>query len=88
MKTGLDRVIDGYIRLGMSTEDIIDNLVNNYTTRALTEQLLNTCIENAELKEQASSPVRISQEDFNNHFRIIGKRSDGTEETRGRKWNK
>ena len=24
MKTGLDRVIDGYIRLGMSTEDIID----------------------------------------------------------------
>ena len=88
MKTGLDRIIDGYIRLGMSTDDIIDNLVNNYTTRALAGQLVNTCKENTELKERSASLVRISQEDFENHFRIIGKRSDGTEETRGRKWNK
>ena len=88
MRTGLDRIIDGYIRLNMPVGEIIDNLVNNYTTRALTEQLANTCKENAELKERSASLVRISQEDFENHFRIIGKRSDGTEETRGRKWNK
>lgn len=89
MRTGIDKLIDGFIRSNMSVEDIINNLVNNYTTRAITEQLVYTTKENAELRERIPSVVRISQEDFDRHFRIIGFKNDGTPETRGaNRWKK
>ena len=68
MRTALDKVIDGFIKAGVCTEDIIGWLNDNLTTREMSEQLAKT--------------------DFDRHFRIIGIRSDGQPETRGRKYSK
>ena len=81
---GTNKTIEGLIKLGMTEEDIIAWLSENLTTKELTEQLAKTLKENYELKEEAPGMIRISQSDFNNHFRIIGFRSDGQPETRGR----
>ena len=79
-----NKTIEGLIKLGMTEEDIIAWLSENLTTKELTEQLAKTLKENYELKEEAPGMIRISQSDFNNHFRIIGFRSNGEPERRGR----
>lgn len=89
MRTGISKTIDGMIKAGLSTEDIIAWLNDNLTTKELTEHLAKALKENYELKEDATGMIRISQSDFDHHFRIIGFKSDGTPENRGSKrWNK
>ena len=89
MRTGLDKAIDSLVKSGVSTEDIIAWCNDNLTTKELTEHLVKTLKENYELKEEMPGMIRISQTDFDRHFRIIGLRSDGTPENRGSKrWNK
>lgn len=81
----IDKTIDSLIRSGVSTEDIIAWLNDNLTTKELQEHLAKTLKENFELKEELPGMIRISQTDFDRHFRIIGIRSDGQPETRGRR---
>ena len=85
MRTGIDKSIDALIRQGVSTEDIVDYLAANLTTKEMTEELAKSLQENQRLKDDMPVVMRITQSDFDKHFRIIGVRSDGKEETRGRK---
>ena len=88
MKAGTDKAIESLVKAGVSTEDIIAWLNNNLTTKELQERFVETLKENYELKDTAGM-IRISQSDFDRHFRIIGFRTDGTPENRGAKrWNK
>ena len=87
MKTS-SKTIEGLVKLGLSDEDIISWLNDNLTTKELTEHLTRVLRENYELREEAPGMIRITQSDFNNHFRIIGFRSDGQPETRGGKYTK
>lgn len=88
MRTTVEKAIDSLIRQDVPIEDIINYLAANLTSTELTEELAATLKENRKLKESIPQVVRISQEDFNKHFRIIGTRPDGTKENRGRPWNK
>ena len=88
MRTTLERAIDSLIRQDVPIEDIISYLAANLTTTELTEELATALKENRKLKESIPAMVRITQEDFNKHFRIIGTRTDGTKENRGRPWHK
>ena len=85
MRTGIDKTIDALVRQGVSTEDIVDFLATNLTAREMTEELAKTLQENQRLRDNMPVVMRITQSDFDNHFRIIGVRTDGKEETRGRK---
>lgn len=89
MRTTTDKMIENLIKAGVCTEDIIAWLNDNLTTKELQERFVKTLRENYELKEDATGMIRISQSDFDRHFRIIGFRTDGTPENRGAKrWNK
>ena len=88
MRTTVEKAIDSLIRQDVPIEDIINYLAANLTSTELTEELAATLKENRKLKESIPQMVRITQEDFNKHFRIIGTRPDGTKENRGRPWNK
>lgn len=88
MRTTVEKAIDSLIRQDVPIEDIINYLAANLTSTELTEELAATLKENRKLKESIPQVVRITQEDFNKHFRIIGTRPDGTKENRGRPWNK
>lgn len=89
MRTATDKAIESLVKSGVSTDDIIAWLNDNLTTKELQERFVKTLKENYELKEDATGMIRISQSDFDRHFRIIGFRTDGTPENRGAKrWNK
>lgn len=88
MRTTVEKAIDSLIRQDVPIEDIINYLAANLTSTELTEELAATLKENRKLRDSIPQMVRISQEDFNRHFRIIGTRPDGTKENRGRPWNK
>lgn len=88
MRTTVEKAIDNLIRQDVPIEDIIKYLAANLTSTELTEELASALKENRKLKDSIPPMVRITQEDFNKHFRIIGTRPDGTKENRGRPWNK
>ena len=88
MKTTVEREIDNLIKQNVPIEDIVSFIAANLTTSEVTEELANTLKENQRLKDRIPPMVRITQEDFNRHFRIIGTRTDGTKEKRGRPWHK
>ena len=88
MRTTVEKAIDSLIRQDVPIEDIINYLAANLTSTELTEELAATLKENRKLRDSIPAMVRITQEDFNKHFRIIGTRPDGTKENRGRPWNK
>lgn len=88
MRTTVEKAIDSLIRQDVPIEDIINYLAANLTSTELTEELAATLKENRKLRDSIPQMVRITQEDFNKHFRIIGTRPDGTKENRGRPWNK
>ena len=88
MRTTVDKAIDNLIRQDVPIEDIIKYLAANLTSTELTEELASALKENRKLRDSIPPMVRITQEDFNRHFRIIGTRPDGTKENRGRPWNK
>lgn len=84
MRTGVDKAIDALVKQGVATQDIVDFLNTNLTTKEMSEELARTLQENQRLRDEMPVVMRISQQQFNKHFRIIGKRVDGTDETRGR----
>ena len=68
-------------------DEIVKYLIENVTSKELAEYLANALYELEKAKTQ--KVIRISQSDFDNHFRIIGFKSDGTPETRGaNRWKK
>lgn len=88
MKTAIDKAIDNLIKEDVPIEDIVSFIAAHLTTSEVTEELAITLKENRRLKDRIPPMVRITQEDFNRHFRIIGTRTDGTKEKRGRPWHK
>lgn len=68
-------------------DEIVKYLIENVTTKELSEYLAYALYELEKVKTQ--KVIRISQSDFDHHFRIIGFKSDGTKEKRGSKrWKK
>ena len=68
-------------------DEIVDYLIDNVTTKELAVYLARALYELDKARTQ--TVIRISQSDFDKHFRIIGFRRDGTPETRGaNRWKK
>lgn len=68
-------------------DEIVKYLIENVTSKELAEYLAYALYELEKAKTQ--KVIRITQSDFDKHFRIIGFRSDGTPETRGaNRWKK
>ena len=89
MRTGIDKTIDALIRKNVCTEDIVAFLAENLTAKEMTEELARALQENRRLRDNMPVVMRISQSDFDKHFRIIGTRADGTKEQRGsNRWKK
>lgn len=80
MKADL-KTIELKIREAAGKEEVIDYLTKTLTSPELAEQLVLSI---AKLQELENRPVvRISQEEFDANFRIIGLKKDGTPENRG-----
>lgn len=77
------KLLERLMRESDTRENVISGLTKEATAFELADNLYDL-YKKLEEKE-AFTPVRISQADFDKHFRIIGTRSDGTEETRGRR---
>ena len=68
-------------------DEIVKYLIENVTSKEMAEYLVNALYELEKAKTQ--KVIRISQSDFDSHFRIIGFKNDGTPETRGaNRWKK
>ena len=79
--------IEAAIKDRAGQDEIVRYLIENVTTKELAEYLAYALYELDKAKTQ--KVIRISQSDFDKHFRIIGFRSDGTPETRGsNRWKK
>lgn len=67
-------------------DEIVKYLIENVTPKELSEYLAYALYELEKAKTQ--KVIRISQAEFDKHFRIIGFKADGTKEKRGSKrWN-
>ncbi len=64
-------------------EEVVSGLTKEATAFELADNLYD--LYKKEEEREAYTVLRISQADFDKHFRIIGTRADGKEETRGRK---
>lgn len=80
MKT--DTTLDRLIKDGASERDIVLYLADNVTITELARQYYELYKELSDREE--FTPIRISKADFDKHFRIIGFKSDGTPEARGK----
>ena len=68
-------------------DEIVKYLIENVTTKELAESLVDAFYKLDKAKE--NTLIRISQSDFDKHFRIIGFKADGTKERRGaNRWKK
>lgn len=68
-------------------DEIVKYLIENVTTKELAEGLVDAFYKLDKAKDR--TVIRISQSDFDKHFRIIGFKADGTKEQRGSKrWKK
>lgn len=74
----------------MREKDTKEQVVSGLTKEATAFELADNLYDLYKKTEEQESfvPMRISQSDFNKHFRIIGTRADGTKENRGRPWHK
>lgn len=74
----------------MREKDTKEQVVSGLTKEATAFELADNLYDLYKKTEEQESfvPMRISQSDFNKHFRIIGTRADGTKESRGRPWHK
>lgn len=74
----------------MREKDTKEQVVSGLTKEATAFELADNLYDLYKKTEEQESfvPMRISQSDFNKHFRIIGTRTDGTKENRGRPWHK
>jgi hypothetical protein len=85
MKADTLKMLEQLIKRNSGEEDMVAYLTKNTTPVELAEEFVRTYRENMKMKDDRFSVLRISPEDFDRHFRIIGTRSDGEPETRGRK---
>lgn len=76
------RKLEAAIKNRAGQDDIVNYLIENITTKEMAESLANALYELD--KANNRTVIRISQSDFDSHFRIIGTRADGTPENRGR----
>ena len=84
------KILERLIKDGASERDIVLYLADNVPLTELARDYYNLYLKSAEEKQTTPiTPMRISQADFDRHFRIIGFKSDGTPETRGsNRWKK
>ena len=79
--------LEAAIKNRTGQDEIVNYLIENATTKELAEGLANALFELDKRKDRTL--IRISQSDFDKHFRIIGFKSDGTKEQRGaNRWKK
>lgn len=79
--------LEAAIKNRVGQDEIVKYLIENITTKELAEGLATALYELDKVKDR--TVIRISQSDFDKHFRIIGFKSDGTPETRGaNRWKK
>lgn len=82
MKLALKKQFIDLIESGVSDTTLQDFVIENLTSKEMTELLIDALKEN--YKKPEEKLIRISQSDFDAHFRIIGFRENGEPETRGR----
>lgn len=77
------KLLERLMKENTTKEEVVSDLTREATAFELADSLygLYKRVEG----QDTFVPMRISQSDFDKHFRIIGTRSDGTLETRGRR---
>jgi hypothetical protein len=81
------KILERLIKDGANERDIVLYLADNVPLTELARDYYNLYLKSEKLT--GFTPMRISQSDFNKHFRIIGFKADGTKEQRGaNRWNK
>lgn len=76
------KIIEKLIKDRANERDIVQYLSDNIPVTELARDYYTLYCKHM---EQGFIPMRISQSDFDKHFRIIGIKTDGSPETRGRK---
>ena len=81
------KILERLIKDGANERDIVLYLADNVPLTELARDYYNLYLKSE--KQTGFTPMRISQSDFDKHFRIIGFKSDGTKEQRGsNRWKK
>ena len=81
------KILERLIKDGASERDIVLYLADNVPLTELARDYYNLYQKSE--KQTGFTPMRISQSDFDKHFRIIGFKPDGTKEQRGaNRWKK
>lgn len=79
--------LEAAIKNRTGQDEIVKYLIENITTKEMAEGLASALFELDKAKDKTL--IRISQSDFDKHFRIIGFKADGTPEQRGaNRWKK
>ena len=81
------KLLERLIKDGANERDIVLYLADNVPLTELAKDYYNLYLECE--KRETTTPMRITQADFDKHFRIVGFKADGTPEARGSKrWAK
>lgn len=81
------KILERLIKDGANERDIVLYLADNVPLTELARDYYNLYLKSEKLT--GFTPMRISQADFDKHFRIIGFKADGTKEKRGaNRWKK
>lgn len=81
------KILERLIKDGAKERDIVLYLADNVPLTELARDYYNLYLKSE--KQTGFTPMRISQSDFDKHFRIVGFKADGTPEARGSKrWAK
>jgi len=81
------KILERLIKDGANERDIVLYLADNVPLTELARDYYNLYLKSE--KQTSVTPMRISQADFDKHFRIVGFKADGTPEARGSKrWAK
>lgn len=81
------KILERLIKDGANERDIVLYLADNVPLTELARDYYNLYQKSE--KQTSVTPMRISQADFDKHFRIIGFKADGTKEQRGaNRWKK
>lgn len=82
MKAETFKTLEKLIEDNAPRAEIESYVRDNFITSELVSEYVTLLIN--DLTREETPPIRMSEEAFRKHFRIIGTRTDGTEETRGR----
>lgn len=81
MKPETLKTLEKLVTSGAPREEIEAFVSDNLTTKELVTEFITAFTE--VVKHECPAQIRITEEEFRNHFRIIGLRNDGTPENRG-----